>query len=80
MTKEVPEVSEIKSRFVSDRLRMKQATQMAEVSKPTVYQWIRDGCFKSWTVKGRGRLRGIRFIDRKSFEEFLAGQREEVMQ
>jgi len=64
---------------VTDRLRMKEAVRRAQVSRPTLYNWIKEGRFHSWVVKRRGRENGIRFIDRASFEAFLSAQREEAV-
>ena len=58
--------------------RPKQAAQKAQVSVGTIYVWGHEGRFKWWTVKRRGFERGIRYIDRASFENFLKSQREEI--
>jgi hypothetical protein len=61
-----------------DRLRVKQAAKEAECSGGMIYAWIGEGRFKSWTVTRRGYERGIRYIDAKSFRDFLKSQREEI--
>ena len=61
-----------------DRLRPKEAAQMARVSVGMIYRWLHEGRFGSWTVKRRGFERGVRYIDKSSFESFLKSQREEV--
>jgi hypothetical protein len=35
-----------------------------------------EGRFKHWSVNPPGKNRGIRFIDRASFEKFLASMQE----
>ena len=61
-----------------DRLRVKQAAQEAKCSGGMIYVWIGENRFKSWTVKRRGFERGIRYIDAKSFRDWLKSQREEI--
>ena len=61
-----------------DRLRPKEAAQIARVSVGMIYRWLHEGRFKSWTVVRRGYERGVRYIDRTSFENFLKSQREEI--
>jgi hypothetical protein len=61
-----------------DRLRVKQAAVEAACSPGMIYVGIKEGCFKSWVVRRRGYERGIRYIDAKSFREWLNSQREEV--
>ena len=63
---------------LEDRLRSKQAAQRARVSVGTIYAWMKEKRFESWVVKRRGFERGIRYIDRESFENFLQSQRSEV--
>ena len=62
---------------VTDRLRVKQAALLAGVSPGTIYVWIHENRFRSWIVTRRGFQRGLRFIDRATFEEFLRSQRDE---
>jgi hypothetical protein len=57
-----------------DRLRPKEAARMAGVSVGTIYNRMDEDLFKNWQMKRRGFERGIRFIDRASFEKFLAEQ------
>jgi hypothetical protein len=61
-----------------DRLRVKQAAEEAGFSPGMVYVGIKEGWFKSWVVKRRGYERGIRYIDAKSFRDWLKSQREET--
>jgi excisionase family DNA binding protein len=61
-----------------DRLRPKEAAQIARVSVGMIYRWLHEGRFKSWTVTRRGFERGVRYIDRSTFENFLKSQREEI--
>jgi Helix-turn-helix domain len=63
----------------SDRLRVKEAAQLARVSVGMLYRWMTEDRFKSWVVTRRGYTRGVRFIDRASFEEFLRSQRKETI-
>jgi hypothetical protein len=67
------------SSVTDDRLRVKSAAQEAKTSPGTIYNWIKENRFESWVVKRRGYERGIRYIDRESFENFLRSQREEAM-
>jgi hypothetical protein len=60
----------------NDRLRTKEAAVIARVSVGLIYRWLNEGRFKSWTVTRRGFTRGVRFIERRSFEEFLSSQRD----
>jgi len=55
----------------SGPLRVKEAAQKAKASAGMIYNWLAEERFKSWVVKRRGFERGIRYIDRASFEEFL---------
>jgi Helix-turn-helix domain len=61
-----------------DRLRPKEAAQIARVSVGMIYRWLHEERFKSWTVVRRGFERGVRYIDRATFEDFLKSQREEI--
>lgn len=61
-----------------DRLRVKQAAEEARCSGGMIYVWIDERRFKSWTVTRRGYERGIRYIDAKSFRDFLKSQRGEI--
>jgi Helix-turn-helix domain len=54
-----------------DRIRAKEAARLAQVSTGTIYLWMHGKKFKTWNVKARGKERGIRYIDRSSFEAFL---------
>lgn len=60
----------------TDRLRVKEAAALARVSVGMIYRWISEGRFKSWTVTRRGYERGIRYIDKTSFDEFLHSQKQ----
>jgi excisionase family DNA binding protein len=62
---------------MTDRLRVREAATVARVSPGTIYVWIHENRFRSWIVTRRGFQRGLRFIDRASFEEFLRSQRDE---
>jgi excisionase family DNA binding protein len=59
----------------ADRLRVKEAAVLAHVSLGTIYVWIHENRFRTWIVTRRGFQRGLRFIDRASFEDFLRSQR-----
>jgi hypothetical protein len=61
-----------------DRLRAKQAAKMADASVGTIYAWMKEEPrpFETWVVKRRGFERGIRYIDKASFERFLKSQRD----
>jgi hypothetical protein len=60
----------------NDRIRVKQAAALAGVSVGTIYVWMAEGRFKTWTVRRRGFTRGIRFIDKVTFDDFLKSQRQ----
>jgi excisionase family DNA binding protein len=62
----------------SDRLRVKEAARLAQVSPGTIYTWIHENRFRTWIVTRRGFQRGLRFIDRASFEQFLQSQRDQT--
>jgi hypothetical protein len=62
--------------FTNDRIRVKQAAALAGVSPGTIYVWMAEGRFKTWTVRRRGFARGIRFIDKVTFDDFLKSQRQ----
>jgi hypothetical protein len=68
------------SNLTACALRPKQAAEMAAVSVGTIYVWLNEDPppFKTWVVKRRGFERGIRYIDRISFEKFLKSQREDA--
>jgi hypothetical protein len=53
------------------RIRPKEAAGIARCSVGTIYLWMHAGHFRTWVVRQRGKERGIRYIDRKSFEHFL---------
>jgi len=61
-----------------DGLRVKEACQIANVSTAKIYQWINEGRFGTWSVKQRGKERGLRFVDRRSFTAWLESQRAEI--
>jgi hypothetical protein len=63
----------------NDRLRVKEAARLAQVSPGTIYVWIHESRFRTWIVTRRGFQRGLRFIDRASFEEFLRSQRDQTL-
>jgi hypothetical protein len=65
------------SSLADDRLRVKEAAKQAKTSSGMIYNWIHEDRFQSWVSLRRGFERGIRYIDRKSFERFLQSQREE---
>ena len=62
----------------SDRLRVREAAEIAHCSIGMVYVGIKEGWFKSWSVKRKGFERGTRYIDAKSFRQWLKSQREEI--
>jgi hypothetical protein len=62
----------------TDRLRVREAAAIARVSAGMIYVWLAEERFKSWTVTRRGFTRGVRYIDRASFEMFLRSQRDEA--
>jgi hypothetical protein len=62
----------------NDRLRVKEAKELARVSTAQIYLWLHEGRFGTWVVKRRGYERGVRFIDRPSFEAFLQSQRQNM--
>ena len=71
-------LAELKDRGFGTRLEIdsflclvKEAAQKAKASAGMIYNWLAEERFKSWVVKRRGFERGIRYIDRASFEEFL---------
>jgi hypothetical protein len=53
------------------RIRPKEAARIARCSVGTIYLWMHAGHFRTWVVRQRGKERGIRYIDRESFEFFL---------
>jgi len=53
------------------RIRPKEAAQMVPCSIGTIYTWMDEQRFLHWSVNAPGK-RGMRFIDRASFEAFLA--------
>ena len=55
----------------SGPLKVKECARKAKASAGTIYNWLKEDRFKSWVVKRRGFERGLRYIDRASFEEFL---------
>lgn len=57
-------------------LRINEAARIADVSRGTIYNWIEDRKFKSWVVSRRGLERGIHYIDRKGFLEFVKSELE----
>ncbi|MGA8480891.1 MAG: helix-turn-helix domain-containing protein [Chthoniobacterales bacterium] len=59
------------------RLRPKEAAQSVPCSIGTIYTWMDEQRFKHWSVNAPGK-RGMRFIDRASFEAFLASMQEGV--
>jgi hypothetical protein len=59
-------------------LRPKDAAALVPCSIGPIYEWMDQGRFKHWSVKMPGKNRGMRFIDRASFEAFLASIREGV--
>jgi transposase len=61
----------------NDRLRTKEAAAIARVSVGMIYRWMGEGRFKTWVVTRRGFTRGVRYVDKPSFEEFLKSQRDE---
>jgi predicted mannosyl-3-phosphoglycerate phosphatase (HAD superfamily) len=63
----------------TDIIRPKEAAALSHCSVGTIYVWMGEKRFKHWEVKQRGRERGLRYIDRSSFMEFLAKQREEAL-
>jgi hypothetical protein len=62
----------------ADRYRPREAAQLARSSIGFIYIGIKEGWFKSWTVRRRGFERGARFIDGPSFRAWLASQKEEI--
>lgn len=59
-------------------LRIKEAAKQASVSAGTIYNWMDEQRFKHWRVCPPGKNRGLTFIDRASFEAFLASMQEGV--
>ena len=55
----------------NDRLRAKEAAAIARVSAGMIYKWMAEGRFKTWMVTRRGFTRGVRYIDKTTFEHFL---------
>ncbi len=53
------------------RLRPKAAAQMVPCSLGTLYKWMGEQKFKSWSINTPGKNRGVRFIDGPTFEKFL---------
>jgi hypothetical protein len=62
----------------TDWIRVKHAARQAKVSRAMIYVWLHDGCFKSCTIKRQGFERGIRYIEKPSFEHFLKSHFEEA--
>jgi hypothetical protein len=62
----------------TDRLRVREAAAIAKVSPGLIYSWLASGYFKTWVVTRRSYTRGVRFIDRASFEKFLQSQRDQT--
>lgn len=63
---------------IDDRLRPREAAEIAHVSVGTINNWWQAGYFESWVVPTRGLERGVRYVDAKSFLSFLDSQREVV--
>jgi Helix-turn-helix domain len=60
------------------RIRPKEAAQMVPCSIGTIYNWMDEQRFKHWRICPPGKNRGLTFIDRASFEAFLASMQEGV--
>ena len=62
---------------VNDPLPVREAAALARVSVGMMCLWLPKAGFKSWTIlTRRGFTRGVRFIDRTSFQEILRSHRE----
>ena len=59
------------------RIRPKEAAESVPCSIGTIYNWMDEGKFKHWSMNAPGK-RGMRFIDRASFEAFLDSIKEGV--
>jgi Helix-turn-helix domain len=60
----------IRSRY----LRVQQVLDYYPFKRAKLYQYIAAGDIKSFVLKERGALRGIRLIDRDSLDAFLESQ------
>ena len=60
-----------------DRLRPKGAAALVPCSVGTIYNWMDEGRFKHWSIKPRGKNRGLRFIDTADFMRFIASIEQE---
>jgi hypothetical protein len=63
--------SKVTGGHIDDRLRPKEAAQIAHVSVGTINNWWQAGYFESWVVVPRDKDRGVRYIDGPSFYAFL---------
>ncbi len=53
-------------------LRMKQATELYQIGRSTLYTWIEKGLIKSTTTRiDKNQRYGCRLINRASLEAFL---------
>jgi len=62
--------SPIRSRY----LRVQQVLDHYPFKRAKLYQYLAAGDIKSFVLKEKGALRGIRLIDRDSLEAFLESQ------
>ena len=65
---------------ISDRLRIREAAELAHCSPGMIYVWISENRFKSWTVVRRNYNRGTRYIDGPGLMAWLASQGENFNQ
>jgi hypothetical protein len=55
----------------SQWLRVKQVVAAYPLTRARIYRLIQAGQIKSFVLKDRGKLRGIRLIDRDSLDDYL---------
>jgi hypothetical protein len=62
-----PDGVPIRSRY----LRVQQTLYFYPIKRSKLYQYLASGEIKSFVLKEKGALRGIRLIDRDSLDAFL---------
>jgi hypothetical protein len=62
-----PEGVSIRSRY----LRVQQVLEFYPFKRAKLYEYLASGDVRSFVLKERGALRGIRLIDRNSLDAFL---------
>jgi hypothetical protein len=59
-----------------DIIRVREASEQGHVSKGMIYVWLNQDSppFESWVVRRKGFERGIRYIRKSSFLQFIESQ------